>query len=126
MCLLARMGINVHLIDKDRGRPQETPLLGFFRRGALHFRHGNGQAHIGGNLRIAVMDPAGGNLRYLTDNWQDEAPTWAPNGRVIQFFRTTKGSGKTAIWQVDLTGRNERKLETPVDGSDPSWGPLRP
>lgn len=82
--------------------------------------------HIGGNLRIAVMDPAGGNLRYLTDNWQDEAPTWAPNGRVIQFFRTTKGSGKTAIWQVDLTGRNERKLETPVDGSDPAWGPLRP
>ncbi len=82
--------------------------------------------HIAGNLRVAVMDPGGGNLRYLTDSWQDEAPTWAPNGRVIQFFRTTKGSGKTAIWQVDLTGRNERKLDTPVDGSDPAWGPLRP
>ena len=26
----------------------------------------------------------------------------------------------------DLTGKNERKLETPVDGSDPAWGPLRP
>ena len=82
--------------------------------------------HIVGNLRIAVMDPAGGNLRYLTDSWQDEAPTWAPNGRVIQFFRTTKTSGKTALWQVDLTGRNERRLDTPVDGSDPAWGPLRP
>ncbi len=82
--------------------------------------------HIGGNFRIAVMDPAGGNLRYLTDSWQDEAPTWAPNGRLIQFFRTTRGSGKAGIWQVDLTGKNERKLETPVDGSDPAWGPLRP
>ena len=82
--------------------------------------------HIVGNLRVAVMDPAGGNLRYLTDSWQDEAPTWAPNGRVVQFFRTAKTSGKTSLWQVDLTGRNERKLETPVDGSDPAWGPLRP
>ncbi len=82
--------------------------------------------HIAGNFRVAVMDPAGSNLRYLTDSWQDEAPTWAPNGRVIQFFRTARGSGKTGIWQVDLTGKNERKLETPVDGSDPAWGPLRP
>ena len=82
--------------------------------------------HIAGNFRIAVMDPGGGSLRYLTDAWQDEAPTWAPNGRVLQFFRTTRGSGKTGVWQVDITGKNERKLETPGDGSDPAWGPLRP
>jgi len=82
--------------------------------------------HIAGNLRIAVMSTSGGSLRYLTNAWQDEAPTWAPNGRIIQFFRTAKTSGKTSIWQVDLTGRNERQLPTPVDGSDPSWGPIRP
>ncbi len=82
--------------------------------------------HIVGNLRVATMDPAGGSLRYLTDSWQDEAPTWAPNGRVIQFFRTARSSGKTSVWQVDLTGRNLRKLDTPVDGSDPAWGALRP
>ena len=82
--------------------------------------------HIAGNFRIAVMTPEGREMRYLTDSWQDEAPTWAPNGRIIQFFRTTRGSGKAGIWQVDLTGRNERKLSTPVDGSDPAWGPLRP
>lgn len=82
--------------------------------------------HIAGNFRIAVMSPGGGELRYLTDSWQDEAPTWAPNGRIIQFFRTVRGSGKASLWQVDLTGRNERRLQTPVDGSDPAWGPLRP
>jgi TolB protein len=82
--------------------------------------------HISGNFRIALMTPAGADLRYLTNSWQDEAPTWAPNGRIIQFFRTARGSGRTALWQVDLTGRNERKLTTPVDGSDPSWGPIRP
>ena len=82
--------------------------------------------HISGNLRIAVMTPKGQEMRYLTDSWQDEAPTWSPNGRVVQFFRTTRDSGHTAIWQVDLTGRNERRLPTPVDASDPAWGPSRP
>jgi TolB protein len=82
--------------------------------------------HIAGNFRIAVMSPGGGELRYLTDTWQDEAPSWSPNGRIIQFFRTARGSGKTSIWQVDLTGRNERRIVTPVDGSDPAWGPVQP
>ncbi|ABD24841.1 TolB-like protein [Novosphingobium aromaticivorans DSM 12444] len=82
--------------------------------------------HIVGNLRIAVVSPGGGDLRYLTDSWQDEAPTWSPNGRIIQFFRTEKGSGKASVWQVDLTGRNERRLSTPGDASDPAWGPLLP
>jgi TolB protein len=82
--------------------------------------------HIAGNLRIAVMTPAGASMRYLTDSWQDEAPTWAPNGRIIQFFRTEKNSGKATLWQVDLTGRNERRLPTPADASDPAWGPIQP
>ena len=81
---------------------------------------------IAGNFRIGVMTPSGGGERLLTDSWQDEAPTWAPNGRVIQFFRTTKGNGNTGIWQVDLTGRNERQLPTPVQYSQASWGPLLP
>ena len=81
---------------------------------------------IAGDFRVGVMSPDGSGERMLTDSWQDEAPTWAPNGRVIQFFRTEKNSGKTGIWQVDLTGRNERKLPTPVDGSDPAWGPVLP
>ena len=78
-----------------------------------------------GNFRIGVMTPSGGGERLLTNSWQDEAPTWAPNGRVLQFFRTSQGnSGRSTIWQVDVTGVNERKLPTPVDGSDPAWGPV--
>jgi TolB protein len=82
--------------------------------------------HIAGDLRIAVMSPSGGGLRHLTNSWQDEAPTWAPNGRIVQFFRTARNSGETSIWQVDLTGRNERRLPTPVGASDPAWGPVLP
>ena len=82
---------------------------------------------IAGNFRIGVMTPSGGGERLLTDSWQDEAPTWAPNGRIIQFFRTTQGrDGRSQIFQVDLTGVNLRRLPTPVDGSDPSWGPVLP
>ena len=82
--------------------------------------------HIAGDFHIGVMSAGGGGMRSLTNGWQDEAPTWAPNGRVIQFFRTEKGSGRSALWQVDLTGKNERRLPTPVDASDPAWGPVLP
>ncbi len=81
---------------------------------------------IAGDFNVAVMSPGGRNLRVLTNGWQDEAPTWAPNGRIIQFFRTERNSGRSGLWQVDLTGRNERRLPTPVDASDPAWGPIRP
>jgi TolB protein len=82
---------------------------------------------ISGNFRIGVMTPSGGGERLLTDDWQDEGPTWAPNGRVIQFFRTTQGrNGTSRIFQVDLTGVNLRRIPTPVDGSDPAWGPILP
>ena len=81
---------------------------------------------IAGDFNIAVMSPGGGNVRTLTNGWQDEAPTWAPNGRIIQFFRTERGSGRTGLYQVDLTGDNERRLQTPVDASDPAWGPVLP
>jgi TolB protein len=81
---------------------------------------------IAGNFRIGVMTPGGGSERLLTDSWQDEAPTWSPNGRVIQFFRTQQVSGNATVWQVDLTGVNERRIPTPVNGSDPAWGPILP
>jgi TolB protein len=82
---------------------------------------------LAGNFRVGVMTPEGSGERLLTDSWQDEAPTWSPNGRVIQFFRTTQGrGGRSSVWQVDLTGVNERRIPTPLEGSDPTWGPLLP
>ncbi|HEY0130731.1 MAG TPA: Tol-Pal system beta propeller repeat protein TolB [Allosphingosinicella sp.] len=82
---------------------------------------------LAGNFRVGVMSPDGSGERLLTDSWQDEAPSWSPNGRVLQFFRTTQGrGGKSSVWQVDLTGRNERRIPTPLDGSDPAWGPILP
>ncbi|RYY28543.1 MAG: Tol-Pal system protein TolB [Sphingomonadales bacterium] len=80
----------------------------------------------GGAFRIGVMSPGGGGEKLLTNSWGDEGPSWSPNGRVLMFFRAAQGSGRPDLWSVDLTGVNARKIPTPLDGSDPSWGPIRP
>jgi TolB protein len=82
---------------------------------------------MGGGFRIGVMNPSGGGEKLLTDAWGDEGPSWSPNGRVLLFSRGAQGpSGKSDIWSVDLTGSTSRRIPTQLDGSDPSWGPLRP
>jgi TolB protein len=82
---------------------------------------------LAGSFRIGVMSPNGSGEKLLTDGNQDEGPSWSPNGRVITFFRSGRGSaGKADLWSVDLTGVNARRIPTPLDGSDPAWGPLQP
>ena len=82
---------------------------------------------LAGSFRIGIMTPTGAGEKLLTDDWQDEGPSWSPNGRVITYFRSGRGgAGKADLWSVDLTGVNERRVPTPLDGSDPAWGPLRP
>ena len=82
-----------------------------------------------GKFYIGVMRPDGSGERLLTENFYQEAPSWSPNGRVLIFYRETKtdseGKGFSAkLWSIDLTGYNERLVETETDGSDPSWSSL--
>ncbi|MBD3625816.1 MAG: Tol-Pal system protein TolB [Rhodobacteraceae bacterium] len=82
---------------------------------------------VGGRFHIGVMRLDGSEERLLTASFLDEGPTWAPNGRVIAFFRETAGeSGAPGIYTVDITGRNLKRLETPNFASDPSWSSLLP
>ncbi len=80
---------------------------------------------------IGVLRPDGSGERLLVEGYHVEGPTWAPNGRVLMFYRQdpvqADGSGgRSRLFVVDLTGRNEREIETPLDASDPSWSPLHP
>ena len=80
----------------------------------------------GGGFQIGVMRPDGSGERILTSGFHNEGPTWAPNGRVLMFFRESQGaSGGPKLFSVDLTGYNERPVPTRSFGSDPAWGPLR-
>ncbi|MFQ5775223.1 MAG: Tol-Pal system beta propeller repeat protein TolB [Kiloniellaceae bacterium] len=83
-----------------------------------------------GEFFIGVMRPDGTGERMLTKGFLVEGPTWAPNGRVLSFYRQTpadeRGRLTSKLYTIDLTGFNERELMTPVDGSDPAWSPLIP
>ena len=78
----------------------------------------------GGAFRIGVMSPGGGGERLLTNAWQDEGPSWAPNGQFVMFHRTAQGSGNATLYAVSINGGQPRRMPTPVGGSDPSWSPL--
>ncbi|MGC9952841.1 MAG: Tol-Pal system beta propeller repeat protein TolB [Rhizomicrobium sp.] len=77
-----------------------------------------------GGFHIWIMRPDGSGERMLSNGWEDEGPTWAPNGRVLMFTRTIEGGRGSQIWSVDVTGHNERRVATPGDASDPAWSPL--
>jgi TolB protein len=80
---------------------------------------------VGGRFAIGVMRPDGSGERILTEGFHNEGPTWAPNGRVIMFFREARGEyGGPSLYSVDLTGHNERRVPTPGFASDPAWSPL--
>ncbi len=78
----------------------------------------------GGEFSIGVMRPDGSGERILTTGFLNEGPTWAPNGRVIMFFREQPGGGGPKLYSIDLTGRNEQHIPTPNFASDPAWSPL--
>jgi TolB protein len=80
----------------------------------------------GGQFLIGVMRPDGTGERILTEGYHNEGPTWAPNGRVLMFFRESQGaSGGARLFSIDLTGYNERRVPTPAFASDPAWSPPR-
>jgi len=79
----------------------------------------------GGRFDIGVMNPDGSGERILTEGFHNEGPTWAPNSRVIMFFRDEPGdSGGPRLYSVDVSGYNEQLVKTPSFASDPAWSPL--
>lgn len=78
-----------------------------------------------GRFAIGVMRPDGQGERVLTEGYHNEGPTFAPNGRVIMFFRDPGGAAGPNLYTVDVTGYNEQRVPTPSYASDPAWSPLR-
>lgn len=78
-----------------------------------------------GRFLIGVMRPDGSGERILSEGFHNEGPTWAPNGRVLMFFREARGGNAgPRIYSVDITGYNEQVVTTPSYASDPAWSPL--
>ena len=84
-----------------------------------------------GAFYIGVMRSGGEDERLLAQGFLVEGPTWAPNGRVLMFYRNfPAGAGgrgdRVRLYSIDITGRNEREIPTQTDASDPAWSPLNP
>jgi TolB protein len=84
-----------------------------------------------GQFYIGVMNVDGTGERLLAKGFLVEAPTWAPNGRVLMYFKqnptNTDGSGgESYLYRIDITGFNERRIITPEGASDPAWSPFLP
>ncbi len=82
-----------------------------------------------GSFYVGVMNPDGSGERLLTEGYQVEGPSWAPNGRVLVYFSQTpsdpQGRGfSSRLYSVDLTGYNKREVLTPGNATDPAWSPL--
>jgi len=83
----------------------------------------------GGQFYIGVMEKDGSNERMIAKSFHVEGPTWAPNGRFLMYFKEERtaedgSGGESSLYSIDLTGFNERKIITPLGGSDPAWSPL--
>jgi TolB protein len=130
------------VFNSDRGGSQQIYVMNADGSNVQRISHGDGKYGTpvwsprgdlvaftrisGGTFYIGVMRPDGSGERMLSQGYLVEGPTWAPNGRVLSFFREEAGSGQTRLYTIDLTGNNERELKTPQDASDPAWSPLIP
>ncbi len=80
-------------------------------------------------FHIGVMRPDGSGERLIANGFLVEGPTWAPNGRVLAFFRQVPWdkngrNGGVRLYAIDITGYHERVFDTPTDASSPAWSPL--
>jgi TolB protein len=117
-------GSGVRRISWGSGMRYATPV--WSPRGDLiAFTRFNSEA-----FSIGVMRPDGSGERILSESYFCEGPTFAPNGRVLMFWRETpardnRGNGYSArLVSIDITGFNERAVTTPTDASEPAWSPL--
>jgi TolB protein len=131
----------------DRGGDQQIYIMSANGGSAQRISYGNGRygtpvwsprgdliaftryAGDTSNFSIGVMHPDGSGERLLAQGWLVEGPTFAPNGRVLMFWRETpgnaQGSGYSArLFSIDITGFNEQPAPTPTDATDPAWSPL--
>ncbi|MFA4994564.1 MAG: Tol-Pal system beta propeller repeat protein TolB [Bdellovibrionales bacterium] len=130
--------------ESDRGGSQQIYVMNADGSGAKRISFGDGnygtpvwsprgdliaftKMH-GGRFYIGVMRPDGTGERELIEAWHVEGPTWAPNGRVLMYFKEAPSSrgSRPKLYSIDLTGYNEHEVSTPTDASDPAWSPLLP
>ena len=135
------------IFNSDRGGTQQLYIMDSNGRNVKRISFGNGRYAtpvwapkgeliaftkiLKNKFYIGVMSPDGSGERLLAQGYLVEGPTWAPNGRVLMYFKQEApiDDGKSTtvnLFKIDVTGFRETRIVTPSDGSDPAWSPLLP
>jgi len=78
---------------------------------------------LSGKFYIGLVKPDGSGERLISTARHVEGPSWAPNGRYLVYFKEVPSGNSRSVksYVIDVTGFNERRIDTPGDASDPSW-----
>ena len=133
------------VFNSDRGGDQQLYVMSASGGGVRRISFGRGRyatpvwsprgdliafTRLGSSFAIGVMRPDGSGERILSESFSVEGPTFAPNGRVLMFYRESPAQGRSGagygsrLVSIDITGFNERPVRTPTDASEPAWSPL--
>ena len=135
------------VFNSDRGGSQQIYVMDANGRNVKRISFGNGRyatpvwsprgdiiaftKMYKGEFFIGVMNTDGTGERLLARGFLVEAPTWAPNGRVLMYFKQNPtnddgSGGESYLYRIDITGFNEKRIITPSSASDPAWSPSLP
>ncbi len=100
--------------ESDRGGSQQIYVMSSSGQGAKRISFGEGSystpvwsprgdiiafTKLGrGSFAIGIMKPDGSGERILTEGFHNEGPTFAPNGRVVMFFRDPGGNAGPSLY----------------------------
>jgi TolB protein len=115
----------LYLLPIHGGEPQRLTYEGEYNARGVFAPDGRSLALVhggAGGFRIAVLDLGSRDLKVLSSGPLDEAPAFAPNGRMVLYLRKD-AAGEPLAW-VSTDGKTQRKL--PVRGGDVrgvAWSP---
>ena len=124
------------VFNSDRGGDQQLYVMGADGSGVKRISFGQGRyatpvwsprgdliaftRFSGSTFAIGVMHPDGTGERILSESWYVEGPTFAPNGRVMMFWRETPGArlARPGLCGAAGLNRHHRLQRTGSNDSD--------
>lgn len=119
-------GPQIYRMSVNGGDAQRVTFNGSYNISPRISSDGKSLAYISrrnGNFQLYVLDLASGQEQRLSDNTNDQAPSFAPNGKYILY--STESGGRKALAVVSVDGRVKQRLTIQAGAiKEPTWGPF--
>ncbi len=119
-------GPQIYRIAIAGGSPQRLTFSGEYNAGASFSPDGRSLVLItnqGNGYKVGIYSIQDRTIRELTTTWQDESPSFSPNGEVVMY--ATQQSGRNVLATVSVDGQVQQTLKF-QGGSvrEPAWAPF--